>query len=80
MLEGLNISILRRFGMKKAVLVMDMPECCGECPLMDNDCAGGYCNAHGDDYIDIPDTMRSKPDWCPLHPLPQKGVECLKNL
>lgn len=50
----------------KAELIIDMPECCGECPLMNDDCAGGYCNAHNDDYIDIPDTMGGKPEWCPL--------------
>ena len=58
--------------MKRAVLVMDMPDCCAKCPLMDDDCAGGYCNAHDDDYIDIPDTMGGKPDWCPLRELPEK--------
>lgn len=56
----------------KAVLVMENPECCGNCPLMDDDCAGGYCNAHDDDYIDIPDTMGGKPDWCPLQELPKR--------
>lgn len=58
--------------MSKAVLIMDMPECCGRCPLMDDDPMGGYCNAHDDEYIDIPDTMGGKPDWCPLRELPEK--------
>lgn len=61
----------------KAVLVMDMPGCCGDCPLMDDDCAGGYCNAHGDDYIDMPDTMGGKPDWCPLYPIPNNKVDSI---
>ena len=58
--------------MKKAVLVMDMPECCGECPLMDDDIVGEYCNAHDDDYIDIPDVTDGKPNWCPLMELPEQ--------
>ena len=58
--------------MKKAVLVMDMPECCGECPLMDDDIVGEYCNAHDDDYIDIPDVLGRKPNWCPLMELPEQ--------
>lgn len=58
--------------MSKAVLIMDMPECCGRCQLMDDDAVGGYCNACNDDYIDIPDTMGGKPDWCPLRELPER--------
>ena len=57
--------------MSNAVLIIDMPECCGGCPLMEDDPSGGYCIAH-DDYIDIPDTMGGKPDWCPLRKLPDK--------
>lgn len=58
--------------MSKAALIMDMPECCGRCPLMDDDPMGSYCNAHDDEYIGIPDTMGGKPDWCPLRELPEK--------
>lgn len=69
--------ILRRCEMR-ATLIMDMPECCGNCLLMDDDPSGGYCIAHDDDYIDIPDTMEGKPEWCPLHPLPQPMDVCGK--
>ena len=62
----------------KAVLVIDMPDCCENCTLMDDDCAGGYCNAHNDDYIDIPDTTGGKPDWCPIREMPEKMVVCGK--
>lgn len=61
--------------MSKAVLIMDMPECCGRCQLMDDDASGGYCRAYNDDYIDIPDTMGGKPDWCPLRELPEKKTQ-----
>lgn len=57
--------------MAKAVLVMDMPECCVDC-----DC--GYferyakelnlvCGATGEDANNV-----AKPDWCPLRELPEK--------
>lgn len=61
--------------MGKSMLILDTPGCCGDCPLMDDDCAGGYCNAHDDDYIDIPDTMGGKPDWCPLLPADELFVK-----
>ena len=56
----------------KAVLVVDMPDCCANCTLMDDDIAGEYCNAHDDDYIDIPDVTDGKPNWCPLMELPEQ--------
>ena len=56
--------------MAKAVLVMDMPECCA-------DCACSYfersskelnliCGATGEDANNV-----GKPDWCPLRELPE---------
>lgn len=56
--------------MSKAVLVMNMPECCVDC-----DC--GYferyakelnlvCGATGEDANNV-----AKPDWCPLRELPE---------
>lgn len=32
--------------MSKAILVMEMPECCGRCPLVEDDASGMYCIAH----------------------------------
>ena len=60
--------------MSKAVLVMDMPECCA-------DCACSYfergskelnliCGATGEDANNV-----GKPDWCPLRELPEKIPE-----
>ena len=57
--------------MAKAVLVMDMPECCADCHC-------GYfergtkelnlvCGATGEDANNV-----GKPDWCPLRELPEK--------
>ena len=57
--------------MAKAVLVMDMPECCVDC------CCGYFerytnelnlvCGATGEDANNV-----GKPDWCPLRELPEK--------
>lgn len=52
--------------MKKAALIIDMPECCGDCSLMVDDCAGGYCIAYDDEQLDTLNTMEGKPNWCPL--------------
>lgn len=57
--------------MSKAVLVIDMPECCA-------DCYCGYferytkelnlvCGATGEDANNV-----EKPDWCPLRELPDE--------
>ena len=58
--------------MAKAVLVMDMPECCADC------CCGYFerytkelnlvCGATGEDANNV-----GKPDWCPLRELPEKA-------
>lgn len=69
--------------MAKAVLVMDMPECCA-------DCACSYfergskelnliCGATGEDANNV-----GKPEWCPLRELPEKKEtvhpqECYDN-
>lgn len=56
--------------MSKAVLVIDMPKSCKNCPLL---FAGTYCkgkkapNIAVNSYLD-----KAKPEWCPLKELPQK--------
>lgn len=60
--------------MAKAILVMDMPECCVDC------CCGYFerytkelnlvCGATGEDANNV-----GKPDWCPLRELPEKIPE-----
>ena len=68
--------------MTKAVLVMDMPECCVDC------CCGYFerytkelnlvCGATGENSNNV-----VKPDWCPLRELPEHkrtiGTECESN-
>lgn len=57
--------------MSKAVLVMEMPECCADCRLSDNDRGGLYCFPT-DKFLNGYDSTDEKPDWCPLRTLPLK--------
>ena len=61
--------------MSKAVLVMDMPESCGDCKLRKNGC----CEPHSwkNDICGVFYNAKnnSKPDWCPLLPMPEKKQE-----
>ena len=58
--------------MEKAILIMDMPSCCGDCP-----CSYEYgydmCGAM-EREIDFD----SKPEWCPLLTVEQAKKEVTK--
>lgn len=58
--------------MAKAVLVMDMPECCADCYCghfeRDTKELNLVCGATGEDANNV-----GKPDWCPLRELPEKA-------
>lgn len=69
--------------MRKSALVIDTPENCYWCPFScadgnDTDC--GYCELNGcltdaevlieEEYFDL--ESETKPEWCPLKPLPEK--------
>ena len=60
--------------MSKAVLVMNMPECCADCPCSfferDNPILNLICGVTREDAYNV-----GKPDWCPLRELPEKK-EC----
>ncbi len=58
-------------GMSKAIFVMDMPECCGDCKLGDLDPSGLYC-IPADNYFDGNDSSEERAAWCPLRELPEK--------
>lgn len=60
--------------MAKAVLVMDMPECCADCQLADDDPSGLYC-VFADDYYDGSDSSEDRASFCPLQKLPEKIPE-----
>ena len=63
--------------MDKAILIIDMPSCCRECPV----CASYQESAFSiREYWCPPMNNRdaepeSKPKWCPLKPLPDKMYE-----
>ena len=66
----------------KAILVIDMPKCCAECPLMlwdaESEYYGACCptlkedNCVADSYKEN-ENKGTKPNWCPLKPMPQKN-------
>lgn len=60
--------------MGKSILILDTPERCVECPLVEYYCMDIYCNAYSDKCID-PDIIGGKPEWCPLRPLPEPKNE-----
>lgn len=57
--------------MSKAILVMDMPECCADCPCSfferNNPKLNLICGIVQEDANNV-----GKPDWCPLRPVPEK--------
>lgn len=58
--------------MAKAVLVMDMPECCADCQLADDDPSGLYC-VPADEYYDGKESTEDRASFCPLRELPEKN-------
>lgn len=61
--------------MKKAVLVIDMPENCKECHLKYDFESRYICtNPKGKYRIDVTQYVKNetKPDWCPLKEIPEK--------
>lgn len=72
--------------MSKSVLVIDTPENCYDCPFGTEYCGNleyaGYCELA--DCLDCDVILiteehydcesKSRPDWCPLKPLPEKST------
>ena len=52
----------------KAILIVDMPKSCGQCPCVSFKINKFECQWR---YIDNPDIVQ---DWCPLKPLPKSIV------
>lgn len=59
--------------MNKAILVIDMPDSCGECPIHASYADSAFsireywCAVKGEDV-----NPKNKPDWCPLQPAPKE--------
>lgn len=64
--------------MSKAILVMDMPESCVDCQLRRK----GYCEPYSwnNPLCGVYNNLKnnSKPEWCPLVPIPEKMQVCGK--
>ena len=64
--------------MSKAILVMDMPANCKECRLRFEDDYSDWCpcDIERNGTTDVFDCVKNltKPDWCPLKPVPEKSL------
>lgn len=60
--------------MSKAVLVIDMPESCRECPFFGSRYSDMACRAMNNKSIDYPYPKEFRQDWCPLKDLPKENV------
>ena len=70
-------------SMRKAILVIDMPEACEECSLADCDKSRGnvaICRGCGKHNY----TVEIRPSWCPLVQMPEKkrqsGIDCMYTI
>ena len=57
--------------MSKAVLVIDTPEYCIDCPAHFCDDPHYWCGVTNDSLL-TDDIETFKPDWCPLKEMPEK--------
>ena len=71
-----NFGIDKSGGMEmsKAILVIDMPNSCIECPCSDFD-KQNVCQILVRPIDDETEGLDSKPDWCPLKEVPEKHEE-----
>jgi len=60
--------------MDKAILVIDMPYSCDDCPLCYGNDISDWCLVMGHFRGDVwgHTTNHTKPDWCPLNPAPEE--------
>lgn len=57
--------------MNKAVLILDMPSSCKECPCWYICCYTPKCIILNKS-LETNEIYEKKPDWCPLKPMPEK--------
>lgn len=58
--------------MDKAILVINMPKSCDECPLFGSHYSDLCCKALNNRGINYPYPADFRQDWCPLKPMPKK--------
>ena len=57
--------------MNKAILVIDMPDSCRECPLFSSRYTDMCCGGMNNKTIDYPYPKDFRQKWCPLKPVPE---------
>lgn len=58
--------------MAKGIIVVDIPENCGDCACCQYDGQyDRYCGVNGEDLMNI-DWNGEKPDWCTIKEMPEK--------
>ena len=65
--------------MSKAILVIDMPEMCTDCPIHCLDTPNNHeiilwCGFNCKEVKLDDNKIGIRPDWCPLNPVPEKKV------
>ena len=60
--------------MKKAILVIDMPNSCNECKIRFDDEYSNWCSYDNPEPNGVWQYVEkgTKPDWCPLKEMPEK--------
>ena len=58
----------------KAILVLEMPSSCSECPC----CYVPRCEVN-EKTLKTSEIYQCKPDWCPLKPMPSKKEKPTKS-
>lgn len=56
--------------MSKSILIIDTPRQCYQCPCYTCDSVSSFCQKENRET-----RGNTKPDWCPLKPLPEKIQE-----
>lgn len=64
--------------MSKAVLILDMPEHCIDCPCHFAGMSTVVCGVNKKELL-TDDIETYKPEWCPLRELPEKNFENNNN-
>ena len=72
MIENIHSNLCAK-ERNKAILILDEPIDCNECPLHDLSSMKGdkLCMAHNMKWIETQNEGK-KPEWCPLRPFPER--------
>lgn len=69
--EWTNSDSLTTSQTTKAILVIDMPKSCEDCPCWNADDRKDWCGATNVTLTGC-DIEKERPSWCPLKPMPNK--------